>query len=303
VSPERVTVDVDGRELTLSNLGKVLYPDAGFTKGDVVDYYARVADVMLPHVSDRAVTFKRFPNGVEGSSFFEKHIPSHAPSWVQRVTVPRGANSRFGEGDIEYAVIADRPTLVWAANLAALEFHVPQWRIGDGRHLPKPPDLMVFDLDPGPGTTIVECCIVAGWLAEEIGRDGVAAKTSGSKGLQLYLRLADDAIDANELAHELARKLERDHPDAVVSNMKKELRGNKVLIDWSQNSQVKTTIAVYSLRARPRPTVSTPVTWDEIDACVASGQPQDLEFLAEDVLRRIERHGDDFGVVLDQGPR
>jgi bifunctional non-homologous end joining protein LigD len=302
VSPERVTVEVDGRELTLSNLDKILYPEVGFSKRDVLDYYARIADVMVPHLAHRPATFKRFPNGVEGSFFFEKHIPSHAPPWVERVTVPRGANSRSGNGaDVEYAVISDRPSLVWAANLASLEFHVPQWRIDNKRRVPKPPDLMVFDLDPGPGTTIVECCRVAGWLAEEIGRDGVTVKTSGSKGLQLYLRLVDPGVDSNELAHELARKLERDHPEDVVSNMKKELRKNKVLIDWSQNSPAKTTIAVYSMRARARPTVSTPVTWDEIDGCARSGRLEELEFVAGDVLDRVERLGDLFEVLLEPG--
>ncbi len=296
MSPEAVQVEVDGRQLSLSNLQKVLYPEVGFTKGDVVDYYARVADAMLPHVTDRPVTFKRFPNGVDGTSFFEKHIPSHAPEWVQRVAVPRGANSRSGDGDVEYAVLADRPTLVWAANLASLEFHVPQWRIGDATQLPGPSDLMVFDLDPGPGTSIVECCRVAGWLADEIGRDGVTAKTSGSKGLQLYLRLVPGSGDSNALAHEIARKLERDHPDEVTSNMKKSLRIDKVLIDWSQNSPAKTTVAVYSLRARPRPTASAPVTWDEVAACASSGRAEDLEFLASDVLDRLERFGDLFDV-------
>jgi bifunctional non-homologous end joining protein LigD len=298
VSPEAVEVDVDGRQLKLSNLTKVLYPETGFTKGDVIDYYARIADVMLPHVVGRPVTFKRFPNGVDGTSFFEKHVPKHAPPWVATASVPRGAKPRTGgEGDITYAVLADRPTLVWAANLASLEFHVPQWRVGDGKGLPKRPDLMVFDLDPGPGTSIVECCTVAGWLGTELGRDRMAAKTSGSKGLQLYLRLLPDAVDSNELAHELARKLERDHPDLVVSNMKKDLRNGKVLIDWSQNSPVKTTIAVYSLRARARQTTSTPVAWDEVDACAKRGRPEELEFLAEDVLNRVERHGDLFEVV------
>ena len=190
MSPEAVEVDVDGRQLKLSNLSKVLYPEAGFTKGDVIDYYARVADVMLPHVADRPVTFKRFPNGVEGTSFFEKHVPAHAPAWVADGDgAARCELEVVREGDITYAVLADRPTLVWAANLASLEFHVPQWQVGDGKDLPKPADLMVFDLDPGPGTTIVECCKVAGWLGAELGRDVMAAKTSGSKGLQLYLRL------------------------------------------------------------------------------------------------------------------
>jgi bifunctional non-homologous end joining protein LigD len=299
VSPESVIVDVDGRELSLSNLSKVLYPETGFTKGDVIDYYARVADVMVPHVADRPVTFKRFPNGVEGTSFFEKHAPSHTPPWVRRATVPRGANSKSARGEnIEFVVLDDRATLVWAANLASLEFHVPQWRMDDTTQRPGRPDLMVFDLDPGPGTTIVECCRVASLLADEIGRDGIVAKTSGSKGLQLYLRLADGAGDSNELAHELARKLEQDHPDVVVSNMKKALRTNKVLIDWSQNSPAKTTVAVYSMRARPRPTVSAPVTWDEVDACAVRGTPEDLEFLAVDVLDRVERLGDLFAVLL-----
>lgn len=304
MSPDAVEVEVDGRQLRVSNLTKVLYPDAGFTKGDVIDYYARVADVMLPHVIDRPVTFKRFPNGVDGTSFFEKHVPAHAPAWVQTATVPRGANSRSGrEADITYAVLADRPTLIWAANLASLEFHVPQWKAGDGMDLPKPADLMVFDLDPGPGTTVVECCRVASWLGEELGREAMAAKTSGSKGLQLYLRLLPGSVDSNELAHEIARKLERDHPEAVVSKMKKELRLGKVLIDWSQNSPVKTTIAVYSLRARPQPSASTPVTWDEVDACAKRGRPEELEFLAADVLRRVEQHGDLFDVVLSTPSR
>jgi bifunctional non-homologous end joining protein LigD len=296
VSPEVVEVDVDGRQLKLSNLSKVLYPEAGFTKGDVIDYYARVAEVMVPHLADRPVTFVRFPNGVEGSSFFEKHAPSHAPEWVRCAAVPRGSNSKSDRGlDVSYVVIDDRPTLVWAANLASLEFHVPQWRLGDGEDLPKPSDLLVFDLDPGEGTSIVECCKVASWLADEIGRDGVVAKTSGSKGLQLYLRLVAGAVgDASELAHELARKLEHDHPDAVVSNMKKALRTNKVLIDWSQNNPYKTTVAVYSMRARPRPTVSTPVTWDEVDVCARDGVPSALEFVATDVLDRIDRMGDLF---------
>jgi bifunctional non-homologous end joining protein LigD len=299
VSPESVEVEVDGRRLKLSNLTKVLYPEAGFTKGDVIDYYARVAEAMLPHVIDRPVTFKRFPNGVDGSSFFEKHVPSHAPPWVQTATMPRGEHSRSGrDGDITYAVLADRPTLIWAANLASLEFHVPQWQVGEGTVPMLPPNLMVFDLDPGPGTTVVECCQVAGLLSAELGRDGMAAKTSGSKGLQLYRRVEPGAVDTNELAHELARKLERDHPDAVVSRMKKELREGKVLIDWSQNSPAKTTVAVYSLRARIQPTASTPITWDEVDACAERGHPEDLEFRAADVLGRIEQHGDLFEGVL-----
>lgn len=296
MSPEeRVEVEVDGRVLSVSNLSKVLYPAAGFTKRDVIDYYARIADAMVPCLADRPVTFVRFPNGVEGSSFFEKHIPSHAPEWVRRVSVPRGSGSRSKrEDDVEYAVVDDRPTLIWAANLAALEFHVPQWRIGDGRNLPKPSDLLVFDLDPGPGTSIVECCHVARWLLDDLEQDRVVAKTSGSKGLQLYLPAPAGVEDTNEFAHEIARRLEHDHPDAVVSNMKKERRTNRVLIDWSQNNIFKTTVAPYSLRAKERPTVSAPVTWDEIDGCAESADPEVLRFEAGDVIARLDRLGDLF---------
>jgi bifunctional non-homologous end joining protein LigD len=296
-----VVVDVDGRKLKLTNLSKILYPDAAFAKHDVIDYYARIAEVMVPHLKGRPITFKRYPNGVDGASFFEKHAPSHAPDWVRRVMVPRGSNSRAkGEPDIEFAVLDSRAALVWAANLASLEFHVPLWRVGNGKDLPKHPDHMVLDLDPGPGTTIVECCTVARWLTDELGEDHVVAKTSGSKGLQLYVRLPPrTTTSANvEHAHELARKLERDHPDEVVSTMKKDLRTNKVFIDWNQNVAVKTTVAVYSLRARPRPTVSTPVTWDEVDACAASGRAEDLVFEAPDVLERIDRLGDLFAALV-----
>lgn len=299
MSPETVQVDVDGRRLRLSNLGKVLYPETGFTKRDVLDYYAKVAEVMVPHLADRTITFKRYPDGVDGQFFFEKHVPAHAPEWIRRATVPRGTNSRSKDSrDVEYAVLDDRASLIWAANLASLEFHVPQWRVGDGKELPKPPDLMVFDLDPGPGTTVVDCCRVAGWLTEVLGRDEVVAKTSGSKGLQLYLRHRHPEVDTSEFAHELARQLERDHPREVVSVMKKERRESRVFIDWSQNNAAKTTIAVYSLRARERPTVSAPVTWDEVDRCAKRGTPELLQFEAPEVLERVERLGDLFSVLL-----
>lgn len=302
MSPETVEVDVDGRRLKLSNLSKVLYPEAGFTKRDVLDYYAKIAEVMVPHLADRTVTFKRYPDGVDAQFFFEKHIPAHAPEWVRRAKVPHGGGSRSrsakGPRDVVYAVLDDRASLVWAANLASLEFHVPQWRVGNGKDLPKKPDLMVFDLDPGPGTTIADCCRVAGWVTEVIGRDGVVAKTSGSKGLQLYLRHRHPKVDTSELAHEIARRLERDHASEVVSVMKKQRRESRVFIDWSQNNPAKTTVAVYSLRARPRPTVSTPVTWDEVDRCASRGDPELLRFEAGDVLDRVQRDGDLFGVLL-----
>jgi bifunctional non-homologous end joining protein LigD len=303
VSPERIEVTVDDRRLTLSNLGKVLYPGSGFTKGAVVDYYARVAEVMLPHVQDRPVTFRRFPDGVGGKSFVEKHAPSHTPPWVQTVKVPSSGGAGWGRresaaADVEYAVLRDRPTLVWAANLAAIEMHVPLWQVGRRRTLPGPPDHLVFDLDPGPGTSIVDCCRIASWIADRLagrGREPVA-KTSGSKGMQVYARLpARTGWDtARERALALAQSVEKDHPELVVTNMKKELRRGRVLIDWSQNHPAKTTVAAYSLRGGEDPSVSTPVTWAEVRDCEASGDPGTLRFTAGEVLDRVERHGDLF---------
>lgn len=298
MSPEgSVRTTVDGRQLTISNLQKVLYPATGFTKGQVIDYYARVATVMLPHVRDRPLTMKRFPNGIDHKFFFEKHVPSHAPSWVHHQAVPSTS-----KGDVvDYPVVCDRPTLVWAANLAAIEFHVPLWHVGRRRVLPAPPDHMVFDLDPGPGATIVECCRVAAIVADLLdeGRSGCWPKTSGSKGMQLYVPLKGrptwDKI--RDRAHGIATQLEQDRADLVVSNMRKALRPGKVLIDWSQNHPAKTTVAVYSLRGREEPTVSTPITWDEVDACAGSGDPTDLRFTADLVLQRIEDHGDLFAAV------
>jgi bifunctional non-homologous end joining protein LigD len=292
-----VRTSVDGRELAVSNLDKVLYPSTGFTKGQVIDYYVRVAEVMLPHVQDRPLTMKRYPNGVDHAFFFEKHVPDHAPSWVSRKAVPSTA-----KGDpVEYPVVRDRPTLVWAANLAAIEFHVPLWHIGKRRVLPAAPDHMVFDLDPGEGASIVECCRVAALVADHLddGRSGCWPKTSGSKGLQLYVPLSGRPTwdKVRERAHQIAVVLEQDHPDEVVSNMRKSLRGGKVLIDWSQNHPAKTTVAAYSLRARDEPTVSTPVAWDEVDGCIRSGRPEDLRFTSDVVIQRIEARGDLFSEV------
>jgi bifunctional non-homologous end joining protein LigD len=290
VSPERVLTEIDGRELSLSNLDKVLYPDTGFTKSQVLDYYARIADVMLPHLRARPTTFRRYPNGVEGMSFFEKHAPEHQPEWITTIVVP----SKRGEHEpIEYTAVGDRPTLLWAANLAAIEFHVPLWHVAKGKAIPAPPDYLVFDLDPGPGTTIVECCRVAQWVATHLDRESLFAKTSGSKGLQLYTRVQRTTWDQlGERAHEIAKAVEREHPHEVVSQMKKTLRDGKVLIDWSQNNSSKTTVAVYSMRARPEPTVSTPVSWTEVDKCAKSANPDTLRFETKDVLKRIERYGD-----------
>jgi bifunctional non-homologous end joining protein LigD len=285
---------IDGRELSVSNLDKVFYPQNGFTKGQLIDYYVRISDAMLPHLTGRPLTMRRFPNGVEGKSFFEKHVPSHAPKWVRTVNVP----ATDGHESIAYAVVDDLATLAWAANLGNIEFHVPLWHSGRQRKLPSKPDFMVFDLDPGEGTSVVECCIVAGYIMEELAREGTEsfAKTSGSKGLQLYApaRPKTNWDDLREQAHEIARKLEAEHRDLVVSNMRKSLRNGRVLIDWSQNHPAKTTVAVYSVRAMPLPTVSTPVTPSEVHRCAKRGDPQLLVFETAEVLERVQRDGDLF---------
>lgn len=285
---------IDGRELTVSNLDKVLFPQSGFTKGQLIDYYVRIAPALLPHLRERPLTMKRYPDGVEGKSFFEKHIPSHAPDWVSSVDV----SASSGEDVIPYAMVNDLPTLAWAANLGTIELHVPLWHVGRRRKLPAPPDHMVFDLDPGDGTTIVECCVVAGYITEELAQQGVEAfaKTSGSKGLQLYAPVGSKTTwdSQRDQAHEIARKLETDHRELVVSNMRKTLRKGRVLIDWSQNHPAKTTVAVYSVRAMPGPTVSTPVTPAEVRRCAETRDAAILRFETSDVLRRVDTHGDLF---------
>jgi bifunctional non-homologous end joining protein LigD len=291
-------VHVDGRTLTLTNLDKVLYPEVGFTKGEVIDYYTRIASVLLPHLAARALTFKRYPDGVDGQFFFAKNAPQGTPDWVRKVTLASPGSTK-NRDTIDYPVADDLPTLVWAANLAALELHVPMWRV-DERGKPRHPDLMVFDLDPGPPATIVECCEVARHVRDALAEDGLTAyaKTSGSKGLQLYVPL--DATspweDVHAYARRLAQRLEKERPDLVVWNMKKELRKGKVLVDWSQNNAAKTTIAVYSLRARPTPTVSTPVTWDEVERCERA---DDLRFTSEETLARVDELGDLFAPCLE----
>ncbi|MEU6717716.1 non-homologous end-joining DNA ligase [Nonomuraea sp. NPDC046802] len=286
----KVPVKVDGRALTLSNLDKVLYPDYGFTKAEVIDYYSRIAPVLLPHLLGRPLTVKRFPNGVAGPSFFEKNAPDHTPGWVRRVRLPAPGSTKNRE-TIDFAVIDDLPTLVYYANLAALELHVPQWRVDeDGRALP--PDTLVFDLDPGPPATIVECCRVALLLREVLEDEGLTPrpKTSGSKGLQLYADW-DGREKPSAYAKRLAQRLEKEHPKEIVSVMAKKARPGKVFIDWSQNNPAKTTVAPYSLRAKERPTVSTPLRWEEVEGCEHA---EELVFLAPDVLARAEKRGDLF---------
>lgn len=292
MAQDKIGVQVEGRELTLTNLGKVLYPEDGFTKAEVLDYYQRISALLLPHAKGRPMTLKRYPEGVDGEFFFQKHAPEHRPAWVR--TEPVESHSSRGRGeDIDYVVMDDLPTLIWAANLAAIELHVPQWRFGgDG------PDLLVFDLDPGAPATIVECCRVAEALRPLLEADGLTPlpKTSGGKGLQMYATVSGiTSEEASEQAKSYAERLENDKPDLVVSRMTKSLRKGKILIDWSQNNGSKTTIAPYSLRARTHPTVSTPVTWDEVEACRAPG---DLFFTAPDVLTRVEKTGDLLASLL-----
>ncbi len=287
---ERVEARVAGRVLSLSNLDKVLYPATGFTKAEVIEYYARVAEVMVPHVGDRGVTLRRFPDGVEAEGFFEKRCPSHRPSWLEATPGPGDRG-----GPIGYCLLAETAALVWAANMAALEIHAPMARAGDIDS----PTMVVFDLDPGDPATIAECCRVAGDIRDLLGDVGLRswAKTSGSKGLQVYVPLNRPHTHdhASSFAQAVAQLLEQRHPERVTSVMTRALRRSKVFIDWSQNSRHKTTIAPYSLRARPEPTVSTPVTWDEVDAA-AAGEP--LTFAAAAVLERIDEHGDLFEPVL-----
>ena len=288
----RLEVDVDGRQLSLSNLGKVLYPQAGFTKGQVIDYYTRVAPALLPHLRGRPLTLKRYPNGVEGQFFYEKQCPKHRPDWVRTAMI-----RMRGEKAIDFCLCDDLPTLVWAANLADLELHPSLALAADVTS----PTILAFDLDPGPPATIVECADVAVRLRAALDHLGLQAfpKTSGSKGMQVYVPLnTPTSYDVTKpFARALAQVLERTDPDLVVSDMKKSLRGGKVLVDWSQNDEHKTTVGVYSLRARERPTVSTPITWDEVEAVRVSRDPDDLVFTSDQVLARIAEHGDLFAGV------
>jgi bifunctional non-homologous end joining protein LigD len=285
----RVSVEVEGRELSLSNLDKVMYPAVGFTKGQVIDYYTRIAPVLLPHLRDRPLTLKRYPNGVEGGHFYEKQCPSHRPEWVRAEPVELSSKT------IHFCVCEDLPTLVWLANLADLELHPSLSKVPEVER----PTLMAFDLDPGPGTGLAECCEVALTLRDALAHLGLECfpKTSGSKGIQVYVPVNTDDVDydhgTKRLSNALARHLESEHPKLIVSSQRKELRKNRVLIDWSQNDEHKTTVSVYSLRARQRPAVSTPLSWDEVE----EGDPDALVFEAEDVLARVEDQGDLFEPV------
>jgi bifunctional non-homologous end joining protein LigD len=291
--PNKAELIVEDRKIQVSNLDKVLYPKAGFTKGQVIDYYIRIAPVLLPHLKDRPLTMKRYPDGVEGEFFYEKNCPSHRPKWVQTAKVWSESNERM----MNYCLAQDLPTLVWAANLADLELHTSLSR----KDKIKRPTMMVFDLDPGLPADIVQCCQVGLWLRDLLDKMKMKsfAKTSGSKGLQVYVPLntAVTYDQTKDLSRALAQHLEGEHGDLVTSNMSKSVRKGKVFVDWSQNDEHKTTICVYSLRAKEEPTVSTPVTWDEVGNCLKKKKADLLKFRSDKVITRVEKMGDLFEPV------
>jgi bifunctional non-homologous end joining protein LigD len=287
-------VEIEGKHLTLSNLEKVLYPEAGFTKAQLIDYYVRIAPVLLPHLRGRPLTMKRYPEGVEGELFYQKNCPTHRPSWVTTARVWSEGNNRW----IEYCMVQEVATLVWAANLADIELHTSLSMAKDILR----PTMIIFDLDPGEPADIVQCCQAGLWVRDIFRHFGLEAfpKTSGSKGLQIYVPLNTPVTydQTKPFAHELARRLETQHREQIVSDMKKSLRVGKVFVDWSQNDDYKTTVCVYSLRAKSRPTVSTPVTWKEVEQCWAKKDGGLLVFDSDQVLKRVERMGDLFEPVL-----
>lgn len=281
--------EVGGRRITLSHLDRVLWPDTGTTKGELLHYYATVADALIPHCAGRPVSFVRTPDGVQGQRFFQKRPPAGTPDWVTTSETPRKSGELMPQVQVN-----DLATLMWAANLACVEIHTPQWVSA----APDAADRLVVDLDPGPGRTVVDCCAVALQLRDRLAADGLRAfaKTSGSKGLHLYAALRGaDAEQASAYARAVARDLERAHPDRVVSRMAKADRAGRVFLDWSQNSRKKTTATPYTVRARPEPTVSTPLTWDEVESAASPG---DLVFTIADVPARLAAHGDLMAPLL-----
>src|SRR5436189_2276060 len=291
--PEKAELVVEGKKLAVSNLNKVLYPKVGFTKGQVIDYYIRIAPVLLPHLRDRPLTMKRYPNGVDAEFFYEKNCPSHRPKWVKTAKVWSEGNQR----NMHYCLAQDRPTLVWAANLADNELHTSLARKKDVAR----PTMMVFDLDPGAPADIVQCCQVGLWLRDLLAKMKLKSfeKTSGSKGLKVYVPL-NTAItydETKDLSRRLAQEPEHNHADRVNSNMSKAVPKGKVFVDWSQNDEHKTTVCVYSLRAKEEPTVSTPVTWSEVENCLKKKKSELLKFRSDQVLARVEKLGDLFEPV------
>ena len=288
------TIEIEGKRLKLTNLEKILYPATGFTKGQVIDYYARIAPVLIPQLAGRPLTLKRYPEGVDQEFFFEKNATQYRPEWVKTAPIWSEGNRRT----VNYILADDLPTLIWVANLASIELH-PSLSLA--RKIEEP-TVMAFDLDPGPPADIVECCQVAFWLRDIFEHLGLRSfpKTSGSKGLQIYVPMnTPNTYGATKrFAHALARLLEDEHSELVLSDMNKQRRAKKVFVDWSQNDQHKTTVAVYSLRARPHPTVSTPVTWEEVGQALKKRDPSLLSFEAPQVLERVAARGDLFAPVL-----
>jgi bifunctional non-homologous end joining protein LigD len=286
----KTPLKVGRRTLEVSNLDKVFYADAGFTKGDVISYYREIAPVLLPHLKGRLLTLKRYPDGAGAGFFYEKNCPKHRPDWIATATMVR----RQDGVTVNYCVLNDEASLVWAANLASIELHTTLAKAADVTR----PTALVFDLDPGPPADVLDCIEVAGWLKKILTSDGLELfpKTSGSKGLQVFapLNTKVDYESTKAYAHELALQLEKDHPDQVLSKPKKAEREGKVFVDWSQNDNHKTTVSVYSLRARERPTVSTPVTWAELTKARKSGDASALVFEGAEVLRRVQKKGDLF---------
>jgi bifunctional non-homologous end joining protein LigD len=287
------TLEVDGAKVDVTNLDKIFYPKTGFTKGEVIDYYVRISSALLPHLKQRPITMKRYPDGVEGFFFYEKRCPDHRPKWVKTTKVAKSEGA-----EINYCVLNDLPSLIWAANLADLELHTFLHR-APAIHRPT---AIAFDLDPGPPADIVLCCKVGLWLKGlfEALEMKSFAKTSGSKGLQIYVPI-NSAVTYEKtkaFSHAIAELLESQSPETVVSKMQKSLRTGKVLVDWSQNDEHKTTVSVYSLRAKDSPTVSAPVTWEEVEETVRKGKATNLSFVSKDVLNRVERMGDLFAPVL-----
>jgi len=295
---KRVAVQIEGHDLELSNLDKLMYPAAGFTKGEVVDYYTRIAPVLLPHLKDRALTRIRYPNGVDGAHFFEKNAPGGTPSWVRLETLPVPGSTKARE-TIDFVVVDELATLVWVANLASLELHTPQWRIGAD------PDLLVVDLDPGAPAGLKECCGVAVLMRDRLAADGITAypKTSGKKGMQLCCPISgtQSADVVSEYARVVAEELAAMVPGSITAKMARAIRPGKIFIDWSQNAAAKTTVAPYSLRAMERPMASTPLTWDEVSD-FALGERPARHFDAAELLDRVEAHGDLLADLLEPGP-
>ncbi|MEO7933134.1 MAG: non-homologous end-joining DNA ligase [Chthoniobacterales bacterium] len=291
--PTKATLDIHGRKVDVTNLDKIFYPKTGFTKGNIIDYYVRISPVLLPHLKNRAISLKRYPNGVEGFFFYEKNAPKGRPPWIKTTKVPKDSG-----GEINYCVMNDLAALVWAANLADLELHT---FLHKAPALQRPTSI-AFDLDPGPPADILTCSQVGLWLKSIFDALGMASfpKTSGSKGLQVYVPLNTPVTydKTKAFALRIAETLEQKFPDRVVSKMLKSLRTGKVLVDWSQNDDKKTTVNVYSLRAKDHPTVSTPVTWDEVTLALRKKNPNLLTFESEQVLQRVAEQGDLFAEVL-----